>query len=474
MVTALLALLMAAAVFLVYDRISARRALAEETAVLARVLADRSRAALVFEDRELASNNLGALAATRSVQASCVYTSAGEVFATYLRPGSPAMTCPVEVIADGQHFTTDSLFVMQPILVEKERVGALLIVADLGVVSNRLWTQAATMGVVVVIVSFVALFIATRLQRMISGPVESLANTARVVSERRDYSLRARSTHSDELGDLVNTFNEMLDTIENQNEALLSVNESLEETVEQRTTELRNIQDELMRNERLATIGQLAATVSHELRNPLGTIRNASAMLNRLARDNPESRLDRVSEIIDRNTTRCANIIEELLAFTRMRRAEPRLLDLDQWLGEQLDEYPWPAHVVPRRELSCREQVLVDSERLRQAVLNLLDNACDALKEVAGQDPLAQDVLSVSTRRVDGEVAISIRDSGIGIDAENLDRVFEPLFSTKSFGVGLGLSVVKQVMEQHDGRAEIRSPEEGGTEFVLYLPVPDQ
>ncbi|MCH8198186.1 MAG: hypothetical protein IH904_08890 [Proteobacteria bacterium] len=228
-------------------------------------------------------------------------------------------------------------------------------------------------------------------------------------------------------------------------------------------------QDELLRKERLAAIGQVTATVGHELRNPLGSIRTALAVVRKLTRDQ-DPMMKESLDISDRGVTRCDAIISDLLDFTRTRQLNREPTAIDRWLRTVLEEHGLPAPVRPRLELEAGIEMPLDRDRLRRVVVNVIDNACDAMdgKEPAGdRAPL----LTVGTRVNGGRLEITVGDTGHGMAPEVAAKAFEPLFSTKAFGVGLGLPLVKQIMEQHGGGVEITSQEERGTEVVLWLPL---
>jgi signal transduction histidine kinase len=252
---------------------------------------------------------------------------------------------------------------------------------------------------------------------------------------------------------------------------LQAVNCELEQRVTQRTAELRAAQDELVRKERLATLGQLTGTVSHELRNPLGAMRASIAAIKRLAADE-HPLLRSAMGIVDRSITRCDNIVGDLLDYSKVRNLEPQPTAVDDWLEEVLDEYTLPAGVTLRRDLAADVEVTFDRDRFRRVMVNVLDNACQAM---ANEEDEAADgkgrLLTVATRSAGDCLEVSVGDTGAGIPLEDMPKMFEPLYSTKSFGVGLGLPIVKGIMDQHGGSIDFDSEAGRGTRVSLRLPL---
>lgn len=248
--------------------------------------------------------------------------------------------------------------------------------------------------------------------------------------------------------------------------ALQHHRDQLEDTVQKRTRELWAAQESLIRKERLATLGQLIGTVSHEIRNPLGTIRTSAFAIADRVRDRglgAERALERMERAIDR----CDRIIEELLTFTRVVEPHLERTTVDAWLATVLEEQAQPPGATISASLSSGAELPIDRERIRRCLVNLLNNAAQALSEAG----TAEGRIEVETRREDGLLAIHVRDNGPGIPSEHLPRLFEPLFSTRSFGVGLGLPIVKQIVESHGGGVRVDSEPGCGTCVTLTLPL---
>ncbi len=240
--------------------------------------------------------------------------------------------------------------------------------------------------------------------------------------------------------------------------------EQLEGMVEERTSELHEAQAELVRSERLAILGQFSGNISHELRNPLGVIDSSVYYLKRkLGGDDKK-----VSEHLDRIKLSVANstmIIESLLSLTRMK--EPSLADTDlvAVVDGSIATSQVPARISVERVIPEAEvTVHGDQEQLRMAFKNIVKNAVEAM---SGSGTLTVSIKGGSN----GTAEVSFADTGEGIDSENLEAVFQPLFSTKAKGIGFGLSIARMVVDRHGGTLSVASEPGRGTVFTARLPL---
>lgn len=215
-------------------------------------------------------------------------------------------------------------------------------------------------------------------------------------------------------------------------------------------------------------LGQLTATVAHELRNPLGTVRTSAFLLERKLRDKNlgvDTQLDRINKAI----VRCDNIITQLLDFSRTRHLECAMSDLDLWLTGIVEEevQKLPAHVEVELLLGLDgHQVPFDPARMQRAVINMISNAVEAMEGESGKPSR----LVISTFRKLGHVSLRITDNGPGIPADVLARIREPLYTTKSFGTGLGVPAIEQIAQLHGGRLDITSEVGSGSSFTVWFP----
>jgi len=252
--------------------------------------------------------------------------------------------------------------------------------------------------------------------------------------------------------------------------ALAERQEELEKRVEERTAELLAAQSELLGKERLSALGQLTATVAHELRNPLGAIKNTLFTLrNECAGKGSDA--ERMIGRIERSIVRCDTIIADLLDYSRERSLRTQPTQFDEWAEEIVREQPLAGAIELALDLRAGDATIaLDRERFRRVLVNLVENAAQA---IAGNDPAARrGRIAVSTRADEGAIEIAIADNGSGIPDAIHAKIFEPLFSTKNFGTGLGLPVAKRIVEQHGGTIAIDSEENVGTRVTLRLPRP--
>jgi signal transduction histidine kinase len=244
----------------------------------------------------------------------------------------------------------------------------------------------------------------------------------------------------------------------------------LETKVRQRTSELEAAQQELLASERLATLGELTATVSHELRNPLAAIQASLYTLEKSVDINNERAVDSLARI-KRGMKRCDHIVEELLDYTRSTEVDLLPTVLDEWLSNVIDDFRFPEEIqVTMSPGLGQARVMLDSYRLQRALYNVIDNAVQELVSDRTRSIQPSPRIDIISRLDNKRVEIVIRDNGSGISEEILQKLFEPLFSTKGFGIGLGMPIVRKIMQLHDGDIEIHTQPEQGTEVILWLP----
>jgi nitrogen fixation/metabolism regulation signal transduction histidine kinase len=284
--------------------------------------------------------------------------------------------------------------------------------------------------------------LAHSISRRISGPIRDLTGATRQVAQG-DLAARVVASSRDELRDLVESFNQMAGDLERQRR-------------------------DLERSNRLAAWAEMARQVAHEVKNPLTPIQLSAEHLRRVYRDRDQdfgSTLETCTQTILKQVRILRGIVTEFSAFARPPAPILEPQDLQTLLPEVLR--PYQAALPPGVELSLRVEeappVLADRRLLERAVVNLLENALQAVGE--------QGRIRVAVLAADGGVEVQVEDSGPGIEPELRERLFDPFFSTKTGGSGLGLALVKRIAEDHGGRVALRSAPGEGTTALLWLPA---
>jgi len=265
---------------------------------------------------------------------------------------------------------------------------------------------------------------------------------------------------------------EMADQLQNMNNDISNLNSELSKNMKV----LRDTQDEVIRKGKMAQLGQLTATVAHDIRNPLGSIRTSAFLMRRkYIAENPE--MEKPLARIENGVERCDKIITQLLDFSRSKNIQLKRDNLDNWLvklvHEQSEHLPQDVSFECTLGLDDKEYAF-DADNLARAIINFLSNASEAMVGKGGDRPaqtIQNPTISITTRLTERGIEISVADNGPGISEENKKKILEPLFTTKGFGVGLGLPAVEKIFEQHGGGMEFESEEGKGATFTGWIAV---
>jgi two-component system NtrC family sensor kinase len=276
---------------------------------------------------------------------------------------------------------------------------------------------------------------------------------------------------SGEVADLALAFNDMEAALLDIRRQRLALLENLENQVRERTAALEKAQERMVHTEKMSSLGRLAASIAHEINNPLaGILTYAKLLVRTLEAGSPDDagreKLIRHLRLVEQETRRCTAIVRGLLDFARERPLETTEFDLNAAVSEALGLLRHQMelqNVTLEIENGTLPPVHADFGQIRQCLLNVLINGCDAMPSGG--------VLRVSTRAAGDTVEAQIQDTGIGIPPENVKKVFDPFFTTKTKGTGLGLSVVYGIVERHGGTLRLESTVGVGTTITLVLPA---
>jgi two-component system NtrC family sensor kinase len=334
------------------------------------------------------------------------------------------------------------------------------------------------LAVTAVEITLISLFIFYFTRRFLIRPIGKLIDGANAVSQMElDKPLDLKDS-SQELDELAHAFDVMRERLRVAMGELNQFTQTLEVKVKERTEQLQAAQKKLLQTDRLASLGTLAASVAHEINNPVSGVLNLSMLMQRMLRDEgvPPERLTEFRRYLGQvtsETTRVGRIVSDLLAFSRRSKPQRTTADLNKTvrLALSLVQHKMKlANVeVVERLAPDLPQIRCDPGQIQQVTLNLLLNAAEATQVHGGGVVTVSTGLSTS----DGVATLSVRDDGEGIQPENLARIFDPFFTTKSDGkgVGLGLAVTYGIVQEHGGEIEVRSEARKGAEFIVTLPV---
>ena len=447
--TTVSALVLSAAGLVVYDLRAYERQTSADMEATAEVLARSSAAALSFNDRRTAANDLKVLRARSEVLAAGLYTSGGELFATYEKAGAPPVfQFPVHPGADGYRIEDNQLVLFRRVVEQGEPLGTMYLRAVYAP-WDRLRDYLGILGVVMIASLGLAAFLSGWLQRAVTEPILEVARVAREVITQRDYSLRARKTTDDEIGQLVDAFNGLLAEAGRRAEAL---------------READRRKDEFL------------ATLAHELRNPLAPLRNALQIL-RMAENDP-AMTRKARDMMERQLQHMVRLVDDLLDVSRITTGKlairKSVIDLQAVVRDAV-ETARPFIESRRQALEVQvpaEHISVEGDRTRlaQVVGNLLHNAAK-YTEPGGH-------LSIRLERTERDALIHVRDDGIGLAPQSLISIFDMFVQVDrsleraQAGLGVGLSLARQLVNLHGGTIEARSDGVGqGSEFVVQLPL---
>jgi len=486
MLTCITALLLAGSAFIAWEWTALRHAMAQNLSTQAAMIADNCKAALAFDDAEDAKATISALKAEPSIVFGGVYTKDGKFFAGYYRYGVDSNFRPSEAQECGYSYSNGLLTVFENIILDGEVIGIVCLRSDLHPLHVMLKRNIKIIVAVLVFASLVALLVSSRLQRIISSPILSLAEVAKAVSEKKDYSTRALKQSDDEVGLLIDAFNEMLEQIQYRDFELVQAKEQLEVRVEQRTAELTTTNEQLTtevaeheksEKRKAELLDELEKTnkelkdfayiVSHDLKAPLRGIKTLANWISTDYADKLDEDGKEQIALISSRVDRMHNLIDGILQYSRIGHVKEKMfqVNLNELVPDIIDMLAPPESIT----ITVEDELPViecEKTRISQVFQNLISNAIKYMDKPQGQ-------IRTGCMEENGFWTFSITDNGPGIEEKYFEKIFQ-MFQTLSprdefESTGVGLTLVKKIVEMYGGRIWVESKVGEGSTFFFTL-----
>lgn len=473
MLTCVATLIIAGGTFTGYEWNILRQLMVMNLSAQAETLAETCKAAVAFDDAEDAKETLSSLRVSSSIVFGGVYDQDGELMSAYYRYGADKGVQPTKVREDGYEFRGDYLTVFKKIILDGEIIGKVCVRSDLEPLRRMLFSSVKIILIIVGVSLLAAYFISSRLQSVVSRPIIKLTKLAKAISEGKDYSVRGVKVSNDEIGLLIDAFNEMLDEIQHRDEALVEANKELEAKVAERTADLEGMIEKLNQSNR--QLQEFTYVASHDLREPLRKISAFGQLLAASLSDKLESDDRENLEFMIDGANRMQMMIEALLTYSRIttKGVEFEPVDLNVVVDElksfelavKIEETH--SEVEVPEPLCC---VNADPTQVRQLLQNLIANGLKYQKSES-----TPRITIRSTVQDNEMVRVEVQDNGIGIHEdqyENVFTMFRRLHTRQEYeGTGIGLAVCKKIVDRHGGEIGVDSVYGEGSTFWFTMPV---
>ena len=492
------ALLLACAAFIAFDMITFRQAMLRNLSTQAQIIGSNSVSALLFNDPQSAENTLLALKAAPNILSAQVYLPDGRPFASYSRDRgryNPVLP-PTPSVQTETHWTEDDqIALVRSIVLDGKPIGAVYIRSDLQELHSRFQRYAAIAAIVLSACLLAALLISSIFRRAVADPIVDLSKIAKVVSQDKNYSVRATPIRSPaELAILIDAFNEMLAQIQQSERALRKAHDELEQRVRERTAELEAAKKEVEEFSHTILLAkeevergskfkdQFLSTMSHELRTPLNAVLGFSDLLADARYGPLNDRQQRYVTHIHTGGKHLLKLISDILDLSKIEAGRMELTREHVTVASAFAEVISGLHPLAEKKSQALLQkvepnlhVYADAMRFKQILMNLVANAIKFTPEDGRIELVA--------RRVEDQVRMEVHDNGPGIPPDQQQHIFEAFVrltqtGSATEGTGLGLAITSRLVELHGSKLGIESQPGEGTSFYFSLPlvaiIPDQ
>ena len=486
MVTTIIALLFAGVAFIVWEQNSTRHTMTQDLSMQAAMIAENCKAALSFNDVNDAETLLKSLHVKSSVVFGGIYNKKGDIFASY-NNNNGYETHPAKLDQSGSYSDNALLTVFQPIILEGETIGTVCLQSDW----KPLYTMRRhTTNIIIAVLLFAsvaAYLISSRIQRIISSPLLNLADLANNISEKKDYTARAKKETNDEVGLLIDAFNEMLEQIQKRDSELVDSKKQLEVRVEERTADLKIANTQLQKEvevrkkaeakqaallEEINGINQelksFAYVVSHDLKAPLRGISTLAEWISTDYADKIDKEGQEQLKLLLNRVERMHKLIDGILQYSRIGRVheEKASINLNELVKDVAEMIAPPPHIkiTVENELPT---IVSGPTRIAQVFQNLLSNAVKYMDKPKG-------LIKITCAEEKDFWKFGVVDNGPGIEEKHFERIFQ-IFQTLSSkeetdSTGIGLTVVKKIVETYGGKIWVESKVGAGSTFYFTLP----